>query len=76
MLALVVAVELGFTVLAIAEEEAFELEVACAAEDAWLTVTVFVKVVVVILVDVAGTQLVVALRSAPRCPELDYKTGR
>lgn len=64
------AVVLALTVLAATEEEALDVEAACAGEDAGLTVTVFVKVVVVILVDVVGTQLVVARRSTPRCPEL------
>jgi hypothetical protein len=63
-------VVLALTVLAATEEDALEVEAACAGEDAGLTVTVFVKVVVVIFVDVVGTQLVVARRSTPRCPEL------
>ena len=75
MLTLDVAAELvALEVMSIAEEARDETLIVvptCAEGEAPLTVTVFVKVVVVILVEVVGTQ-VVARRSAPRCPALDY----
>jgi hypothetical protein len=70
VLALTVPATVVLALTVLTEEEALLVEAACAGEDAGLTVTVFVKVVVVIFVDVVGTQLVVARRSTPRCPEL------
>ena len=72
VLALILTAELtALEVLAPVEDAEDALVDRVWAEgDAPLTVTVLVNVVVVNLVEVAGTQLV-ARRSAARCPELD-----